>query len=48
MTQIAIPCLMMRGGTSKGPYFNAKDLPSSVPARLGLVSRHGLPRRPAD
>ena len=23
-----IPCLLMRGGTSKGPYFNADDLPS--------------------
>ena len=22
-----IPCLLMRGGTSKGPYFNAADLP---------------------
>ena len=33
MRQIAIPCLMIRGGTSKGPYFSAADLPSSVPAR---------------
>ena len=23
-----IPCLLMRGGTSKGPYFNAADLPT--------------------
>ena len=44
MTQIAIPCLMMRGGTSKGPYFNAKDLPSSVPARdLALLAAMGSP-----
>ncbi len=28
MTQQNIPCIMMRGGTSKGPYFNAADLPS--------------------
>ena len=27
MTQTAIPYIFMRGGTSKGPYFNAKDLP---------------------
>lgn len=26
--QIAIPCILMRGGTSKGPYFRADDLPS--------------------
>ena len=24
----AIPCTLMRGGTSKGLYFDAKDLPS--------------------
>lgn len=23
----SIPCIMMRGGTSRGPYFNATDLP---------------------
>ena len=28
MPQIAIPCVLMRGGTSKGPYFLADDLPS--------------------
>ncbi|WP_138441297.1 4-oxalomesaconate tautomerase [Marinobacter alexandrii] len=26
-TQTAIPCTMMRGGTSRGPYFLASDLP---------------------
>lgn len=26
-TQTAIPCTMMRGGTSRGPYFLANDLP---------------------
>jgi 2-methylaconitate cis-trans-isomerase PrpF len=28
MTQTAIPFLFMRGGTSRGPYFNAADLPT--------------------
>ncbi len=28
-----IPCLYMRGGTSKGPYFKAEDLPSTSAAR---------------
>ena len=27
MTQTAIPYLFVRGGTSRGPYFNAADLP---------------------
>ncbi|MEM7303148.1 MAG: 4-oxalomesaconate tautomerase [Pseudomonadota bacterium] len=27
MSQRDIPCILMRGGTSKGPYFNAADLP---------------------
>ena len=31
--QIAIPCLFMRGGTSRGPYFLASDLPADVAAR---------------
>ena len=31
--QTAIPCLFMRGGTSKGPFFNAVDLPSDIPTR---------------
>ncbi len=31
--QIAIPCLLMRGGTSKGAYFLASDLPDDVAAR---------------
>src|SRR5258706_1438932 len=26
--QTAIPCLLMRGGTTKGPFFRATDLPS--------------------
>ena len=28
MAQREIPFLFMRGGTSRGPYFNATDLPS--------------------
>lgn len=28
MAQVEIPFLFMRGGTSRGPYFNAADLPS--------------------
>ena len=31
--QTAIPCLLMRGGTSKGPFFRATDLPSDLPTR---------------
>ena len=27
MTQISIPFIFMRGGTSRGPYFNRADLP---------------------
>jgi 4-oxalomesaconate tautomerase len=33
LNHIAIPCLLMRGGTSKGPYFLADDLPSDIAAR---------------
>jgi 4-oxalomesaconate tautomerase len=32
-SQTAIPCILMRGGTSKGPYFMAKDLPSDPALR---------------
>ena len=31
--QTAIPCMMMRGGTSKGAYFLAVDLPADTAAR---------------
>jgi 4-oxalomesaconate tautomerase len=31
--QTAIPCTIMRGGTSKGLYFLASDLPADVPTR---------------
>lgn len=33
MTQRAIPCLFMRGGTSRGPYFLATELPADVRTR---------------
>lgn len=32
-----IPCTLMRGGTSKGPYFHAKDLPADPDARNQLL-----------
>jgi len=32
-SQTAIPCLLMRGGTSKGPFFNAADLPADTATR---------------
>src|SRR5215471_1467595 len=32
-SQTAIPCTLMRGGTSKGPFFLASDLPSDVQLR---------------
>jgi 4-oxalomesaconate tautomerase len=31
--QTAIPCLFMRGGTSRGPFFRASDLPKDLPTR---------------
>jgi 4-oxalomesaconate tautomerase len=34
-----IPCLWMRGGTSKGAYFLARDLPADSRARDGLLLR---------
>ena len=33
MRQTAIPCLLIRGGTSKGAYFLAADLPADAEAR---------------
>ena len=29
-TQVGIPCLFMRGGTSKGPFFNRNHLPQDL------------------
>jgi 4-oxalomesaconate tautomerase len=31
--QHPIPCLFMRGGTSRGPFFNEADLPADLPHR---------------
>lgn len=31
--QVAIPCILMRGGTSKGPYFKLEDLPKEESIR---------------
>ncbi|MDE2150365.1 MAG: 4-oxalomesaconate tautomerase [Gammaproteobacteria bacterium] len=31
--QTPIPCLFMRGGTSRGPFFNERDLPTDVAIR---------------
>lgn len=31
--QIGIPCIFMRGGTSRGPFFNATHLPADIAAR---------------
>ena len=31
--QIKIPCIFMRGGTSRGPYFLKKDLPEDITKR---------------
>ena len=33
MAQREIPCLFMRGGTSRGPYFLPEDLPEDTETR---------------
>ena len=33
LSQTPIPCTLMRGGTSKGPFFLASDLPSDAQLR---------------
>ncbi len=37
MTQTAIPCTVMRGGTSKGLYFRLSDLPTDIPTRDAVL-----------
>ena len=37
MTQTAIPCTVMRGGTSKGLYFRIEDLPADVATRDAVL-----------
>lgn len=39
MSDAGIPCLWMRGGTSKGGYFLADDLPSAADERDALLLR---------
>ncbi|RED38849.1 4-oxalomesaconate tautomerase [Rhodopseudomonas thermotolerans] len=44
--QTAIPCLFMRGGTSRGPFFNADDLPGDIATRdKVLLAVMGSPDR---
>jgi 4-oxalomesaconate tautomerase len=35
--QRSIPCLFMRGGTSRGPFFLESDLPADIPHRDALL-----------
>lgn len=45
-SQTGIPCIVMRGGTSKGPFFYAKDLPQNTHTRdQVLLSILGSPHR---
>jgi len=37
MQQRSIPCLFMRGGTSRGPFFHEADLPEDLAARDALL-----------
>lgn len=40
----AVPCMYMRGGTSKGPFFKVSDLPSDIASRdRVLLSLMGSP-----
>ena len=42
--QTAIPCVVMRGGTSKGLYFHARDLPADANLRNSvLIAAMGSP-----
>ena len=44
--QTAIPCLFMRGGTSRGPFFDETDLPADIPTRdRVLLAVMGSPDR---
>ncbi|WP_419947059.1 PrpF domain-containing protein [Candidatus Poriferisodalis sp.] len=36
--QRAIPCVLMRGGTSRGPFFAAEDLPSDPELRDAVLA----------
>ena len=39
MTSLAVPCVLMRGGTSRGPYLLASDLPSDLAQRDEVLIR---------
>ncbi len=42
--EMEIPCVLMRGGTSRGPYFRAEDLPADIAERdRVLLSVMGSP-----
>ena len=42
--QTPIPCVIMRGGTSRGPFFLTSDLPADTPTRDAvLLSAMGSP-----
>ena len=44
MSDLAVPCMLMRGGTSKGPIFLTSDLPADADARDDmLLSLMGSP-----
>lgn len=46
MTQTSIPCLFMRGGTSRGPFFDRADLPGDFSTRdRVLLAVMGSPDR---
>ncbi|MFM9927659.1 4-oxalomesaconate tautomerase [Variovorax sp. H27-G14] len=45
---LSLPCVLMRGGTSKAAFFHAKDLPSNPAARDATILAtmgHGEPRQ---
>ena len=35
--QTKIPCVIMRGGTSRGPFFHLSDLPSDTATRDAVL-----------
>src|SRR5262245_32706639 len=35
--QTKIPCVIMRGGTSRGPFFKLSDLPADAPTRDAVL-----------
>ena len=46
MAQLAVPCMLIRGGTSKGAYFLRDDLPADGAVRDAfLLAVMGSPDR---